>query len=57
MNEELIRAYPDQYLWYYRRWNYIPADLPPEECLLYPAYAEPSPYSINPGPPDSDRSV
>ena len=40
-NEALIRRFPDQYLWTYRRWRYIPAGLPPARQRLYPFYARP----------------
>jgi Kdo2-lipid IVA lauroyltransferase/acyltransferase len=40
-NEALIRRFPDQYLWTYRRWRYIPAALPVAEQRRYPFYARP----------------
>jgi KDO2-lipid IV(A) lauroyltransferase len=42
-NEELIRAYPEQYAWMYRRWRYMPATAPPEVQARYPFYAKPCP--------------
>jgi lauroyl/myristoyl acyltransferase len=40
-NEALIRRFPDQYLWTYRRWRYIPSGLPVEQQRRYPFYARP----------------
>jgi KDO2-lipid IV(A) lauroyltransferase len=40
-NEALIRRFPDQYLWTYRRWRYIPPDLPLAQQQRYPFYARP----------------
>ncbi|MCK5804388.1 MAG: lysophospholipid acyltransferase family protein [Lentisphaeria bacterium] len=37
--EQVIRQYPEQYLWTYRRWRYIPADCTPEMRERYPFYA------------------
>lgn len=39
LSESLIRQYPDQYLWLYRRWRYIPANLPEKTYARYPFYA------------------
>lgn len=40
LTEELVRKYPDQYLWMYERWRYIPKDLEDaEEKKRYPYYA------------------
>lgn len=38
--EDLIRKYPEQYLWMYKRWNYIPKDLDEETKQRFPFYAE-----------------
>lgn len=38
-NERLIRRYPEQYAWAYRRWRYIPADASPELARRFPEYA------------------
>jgi len=38
-SEELIRAYPEQYLWLYRRFQYIPEGTPEELRRRYPYYA------------------
>ncbi len=35
--ESVIREHPDQWLWIYKRWKYIPADALPEK---YPFYAK-----------------
>jgi len=40
-NERLIRRFPDQYVWTYRRWRYIPPDLPADLRRRYPSYAKP----------------
>jgi len=37
--EMLIRKYPEQYVWMYKRWRYIPADAPAEVAEQYPFYA------------------
>ena len=37
--ENVIRKYPEQYLWMYERWRYIPVDLPEETKKRYPYYA------------------
>lgn len=37
--EELIRKAPEQYLWLYTRWRYIPGNTPPEALGAFPAYA------------------
>lgn len=40
LTEELVRKYPEQYLWMYERWRYIPQDLDDEEKIKrYPYYA------------------
>jgi KDO2-lipid IV(A) lauroyltransferase len=38
-NERFIRRYPEQYLWLYRRWRYIPADASAAERARFPYYA------------------
>ena len=40
-NEALIRRFPEQYVWTYRRWRYIPADAPEAQRRRYPFYARP----------------
>ena len=40
-SEEMIRAYPEQYLWLYRRFQYIPEGTPEELRRRYPYYATP----------------
>ncbi len=40
INENLIRQYPDQYLWLYRRWLYIPEDATEEQKRKFPYYAK-----------------
>ena len=43
-SEDLIRKNPEQYLWMYRRFRYIPEDATPEQLSRYPWYAKrPSP--------------
>lgn len=39
ITERYIRKYPEQYLWLYRRFQYIPPDAPPELRAKYPYYA------------------
>lgn len=39
LNERLIRRYPEQYMWFYERWRYLPPDLPPDLRSRYPYYA------------------
>lgn len=44
ISETFIRRYPEQYLWFYRRFQYIPPDTPEEVRKRYPYYAvEPKP--------------
>ena len=44
MSESLIRKYPEQYLWLYKRFQHIPPDCPEELRKRYPYYAKvPSP--------------
>ena len=40
MSEEFIRKYPDQYLWFYRRFQYIPQGATDELKAKYPFYAK-----------------
>lgn len=37
--EALIRRHPEQYLWIYHRWRYLPSNLPPEKRDRFPFYA------------------
>lgn len=39
-SEEIIRQHPDQYLWMYKRFQYIPDDASPEQINRYPRYAK-----------------
>ena len=39
ISEEVIRRYPEQYLWGYHRFQYIPKDVTPEQRRRYPWYA------------------
>jgi len=39
INENLIRQYPDQYLWLYKRWLYIPETASDEQRKRYPFYS------------------
>ncbi len=39
MSESYIRRYPEQYLWLYKRFQYIPPDCPEELLQRYPYYA------------------
>lgn len=38
--ERLISRYPEQYLWQYTRWRYIPEGVSPETAAKYPFYAK-----------------
>jgi KDO2-lipid IV(A) lauroyltransferase len=49
VNEELIRRNPEQYLWLYRRWRYIPDDATPEQRARLPYYARPVDPPRRPG--------
>ena len=37
-----IRQFPEQYLWYYQRFNIIPPNCPDELKKRYPYYAKPA---------------
>jgi lauroyl/myristoyl acyltransferase len=39
MSEKFIRKYPEQYLWFYKRFQYIAPDCPGEIRKRYPFYA------------------
>ena len=39
ISEEIIRRHPEQYLWGYHRFQYIPKDVTPEQRQRYPWYA------------------
>ena len=39
MTENLIRMAPEQYLWLYKRFQYIPQDASEELKRKYPSYA------------------
>ena len=39
LSEKYIRAYPEQYLWLYKRFQHIPPDCPEELRKRYPYYA------------------
>ena len=41
LNEQLIRRYPEQYMWDYSRWQYVPDDVPPELRTKFPWYSRP----------------
>lgn len=40
-NERLIRAYPEQYIWTYKRWRYLPPGADSALAAAYPFYARP----------------
>ena len=42
--EQLIRRHPEQYLWSYTRWRYIPANAKSAELGKYPFYASQKKY-------------
>lgn len=39
ITEKYVRLYPEQYLWLYQRFKYIPRDVTPEQKARYPFYA------------------
>ena len=39
ITEKIIRQYPDQYLWFYKRWLYIPENATDEQKKLFPFYS------------------
>ena len=43
-NESLITHYPEQYIWLYQRWKYIPSVIPAELKAKYPYYAKEKGY-------------
>ncbi len=43
LTEDMIRQYPDQYLWFYKRFQNIPRDASPELQAKYPWYAKIAP--------------
>ena len=42
--ETLIQNHPEQYLWFYPRWKYLPANVSPEGAAAFPPYAIPQRY-------------
>ena len=40
ISEDFIRRYPDQYVWLYKRFRYIPLDADEALAARYPFYAE-----------------
>lgn len=40
LSEKIIREAPEQYLWMYKRFQYIPPEASPETAARYPDYAE-----------------
>jgi KDO2-lipid IV(A) lauroyltransferase len=45
ISERYIRQYPEQYLWFYKRFQHIKPDTPPEIRKRYPSYARiPTPH-------------
>ena len=47
-NENLILNYPEQYIWLYQRWKYIPSDIPDNLKARYPYYAKEKGYVLRP---------
>ncbi|MEI6423347.1 MAG: hypothetical protein WCP55_14085 [Lentisphaerota bacterium] len=39
ITEKIVRQYPDQYLWLYKRWLYIPENATDEQKKRYPFYS------------------
>lgn len=55
ISERYIRAYPEQYLWLYKRFQHIPPDCPEELRKRYPYYAKvPGPAFFATGKHHSD---
>jgi len=46
-NEQMIREWPEQYTWLYKRWFYTPVDLEPERAARLPFYAKAPKYRIH----------
>ena len=46
-NEQMIREWPEQYTWLYKRWFYTPVDLEPERAARLPFYAKAPKYSLS----------
>ncbi len=44
--ERLIRKHPEQYLWIYPRWRYLPSNCPPDKRHLFPYYANTKDYYV-----------
>ena len=42
--ETLVRDHPEQYVWLYKRWRYLPQNLPEHLAARFPAYAVRKPY-------------
>ena len=40
LTEEVIKEYPEQYLWFYERWCYIPETISSEKKKFYPYYSK-----------------
>lgn len=47
-NEDIIRQYPEQYTWLYKKWVCIPSDVNPDLIQKFPKYAVHKKYPINP---------
>ena len=47
-NEQLIRRWPEQYAWLYKRWRYIPEDASEQMRNRYPFYAKPCEPKVAP---------
>lgn len=43
MTEKYVRLYPEQYLWFYKRFQNIPRDAAPDIVKKYPYYSAPAP--------------
>lgn len=41
LNERMVRRYPEQYMWYYERWRYIPPGASAAVAARFPAYGIP----------------
>ncbi len=52
ISESYIRRFPDQYLWFYKRFRYIPRDASPELQARYPFYAMVAPDKFYARPKD-----
>ncbi|MFA6815059.1 MAG: hypothetical protein WCS73_02040 [Lentisphaeria bacterium] len=46
-NEDMIRQYPEQYIWMYQRWKYLPGNAPEWLAKKYPYYSSHDKYECD----------